>query len=59
MSHFDTHCTMEYTQGKLKELYSSSHLNRLLSQQINSIPITHLFPKYHMSKHYITFTESV
>ena len=40
----------------LKEFYaifSSSHLNRFLSR-INCVPITNLFPKYHMSKHYRT-----
>ena len=33
--------------------FSFSHLNRLLSH-INIVPITNLFPKYHMSKHYRT-----
>ena len=43
----------------LKEFYvilfsfSSLYLNRLLSE-INIAPITNLFPKYHMSKHYRT-----
>ena len=35
------------------EIFSSSHLNRLLSY-INTVPKTNLFPKYHISKHYRT-----
>ena len=35
------------------EIFSSSHLNRLLSS-INIVPKTNLFPKYHISKHYRT-----
>ena len=35
------------------EIFSSSHLNRLLSL-INIVPVTNLFEKYHMSKPYRT-----
>ena len=41
-------CLKEYY-----EIFSYSHLNRLLSQ-INIVPKTNLFPKYHISKHYRT-----
>ena len=44
----------EWTELKeYYEIFSSSHLNKLLSQ-INIVPKTNLFPKYHISKHYRT-----